>query len=103
MQCILLHLHLLISLRSECVCFGINNIIATAKIVNSLFLFYFAIVRYVVMDVVTLPNLYSEGFLFTSSGYDMAPTCDLDTKNYFNIGIENFRHLTNFTTCLRHV
>ncbi len=40
---------------------GINNIIAFAKILNSL-LFYFGIVRYVVMDVVMLRNFYSEDF-----------------------------------------
>ncbi len=42
--------------------FGINNIVAIAKILNSLFLFYFGIVRYVVMDVVMLPNFRSEDF-----------------------------------------
>ncbi len=60
--------------------FGINNIVAIAKILNLLFLFYFGIVRYEVMDVVTFPNFYLEDFLFTISGYDMAPTHDLTQK-----------------------
>ncbi len=42
--------------------FGINNKVAIAKIQNSLFSFYFGIVRYVVMDVVMLPNFHSEDF-----------------------------------------
>ncbi len=62
MQCILLHLHLLTSLGSEFFYFGINNKVAFAKILNLLFLFYFGIVRYVVMDVVMLPNFHSEDF-----------------------------------------
>ncbi len=62
MRCILLHLHLLTSLRSEFFYFGINNKVAIAKILNLLFLFYFGIVRYVVMDVVTLLNFHSEDF-----------------------------------------
>ncbi len=63
MRCILLHSHLLKSLMSDLIFyFGINNIIAFAKILNSLFLFYFGIVRYVVMDVVMLPNFRSEDF-----------------------------------------
>ncbi len=83
MRCILLHLHLLTSLRSEFFSSGIKNLIEIANILNLLFLFYFEIVRYVVMDVVTLWNFYSKDFLFTISGYNMALTCDSDTKNYF--------------------
>ncbi len=50
-----------------------------------IFLFwnYFGIVRFEVMDVVTLPNFHSEDFLFTVCGYEMAPTRDSDTKNCF--------------------
>ncbi len=55
-----MHSHLLTSLRSDFFYFGINNIIAIAKILNLIILFYFGIVRYEVMDVVTLQNFYSE-------------------------------------------
>ncbi len=41
---------------------GINTIVAIAKILNLLFLFYFGIVRYMGMDVVTLRNFYLEDF-----------------------------------------
>ncbi len=34
------------------------------------------------MEVVMLPNCYLEDFLFMISGYNMAPTCDSDMKNY---------------------
>ncbi len=42
--------------------FGINDIGAFVKILNSLFLFHFGIVRSDVMDVVMLPNFYLEDF-----------------------------------------
>ncbi len=41
---------------------GNNNIVAFAKILNLLFLFHFGIVQSNVMDVMTIPNFYSEVF-----------------------------------------
>ncbi len=50
-----------------------RRVMATARI---------GIDMYVVMDVVMLWNFYYKDFLFTISGYNMAPTCDSSMKNY---------------------
>ncbi len=82
MQCILLHLHLLTSLRSEFFYFGINNKVAIAKILNLLFYFTLESLGMWWWMWWLFQIFTRKIFLFTSSGYDMAPTCDSDTKNY---------------------
>ncbi len=81
MQCILLHLHLMTSLRSEFFNFGINNIVAISKILNSLFYFTLELSGLWWWMWWCFQIFIWKISLFTISDYDMALTCDLDTKN----------------------
>ncbi len=64
------------------------------------FLFHFGIVTYILL----LLNFYSEDFLFTIGGYDMAPTCDSDTKKYYMLETSTSElKISNIWPTLRHV
>ncbi len=62
--------------------FGINNKVAFAKILIRFFYFTLELFGMWWWMWWRFRILIPKIFLFTSSGYDMAPTRDLDTKNY---------------------
>ncbi len=111
MRSILLYLHLMTSLRSEFFYFGINNIVESCNFKDSEFAFFISLWNYQVCGngCGDASKFFWKIFLFTVSGYNLAPTCDLDTKiascqrlQCRNQRFPTFGQLFNMSeTCLR--